>query len=142
MSLLDHPPRGQRSTVPAFGPQAELCRRTHCCLCWASKVIRSAGCTWDHTVMYDYDWSQLPLLDDCMECNGDEIIHPHHEPPRGTACASEDTDTIPLCPKHHMDAPLLARHSEYWQYRPEEYYDYFGVDWKTVRDDMSRRVSE
>lgn len=58
---------------PDFGPQAERCRRSHCCSCLARGLVQK--------------WP----------------TEPHHEPPRGRTHASTDRDTVPLCTACHTE---------------------------------------
>ena len=139
MDLMGKGPMGQKSKTPAFGPQAELCRRTTCCCCHATAVIRAApGEYWDHTTMRDYDWALLPALYDDGE--GTQVIHPHHEPPRGLALKSTDTDTVPLCFRHHTGGYETSRHSDLHNRFPAKFWGFFGIEWVAVRDEMRRRV--
>ena len=138
MDLMRKGPTGQKSTVPEFGPQAELCRRTTCCCCHAAEVIRSAGNAWDPSVMRGYDWSLLPTL--TAGAIGEHVTHPHHEPPRGLSKKSNDHDTVPLCARHHTQGWSVSRHTDAHNREPRRFWAYFGVDWRAVRDEMRQRV--
>lgn len=63
---------GQRPELPpAFGEQAQRCRRSACCACLARGQVQ-----------------RTPSV-------------PHHEPPRGRGAKSADPDTVPLCDACH-----------------------------------------
>jgi len=139
MYLMDKGAPGQKSTVPAFGPQADLCRITMCCVCHAIEVIRAHSSAWDPYVMKDYDWAKLPTL--AEGANGEQVIDPHHEPRRGTALRSDDSDTIPVCRTHHTGTWTRRRHTPLYDRAPELFWEFFGIDWVAVRDEMRRRVA-
>lgn len=114
----------------AFGPQAELCRKTMCCACW---VIERHGTLLAGAI--EHDWTRLPA--GIPPLHYWQRVEAHHEPPRGRALASDDDDTIPLC-HHHHQAGAFSRHNV----GARVFYRHFGIDWKAVRDEMRRRVSE
>ncbi len=61
----------QQLELPTYGPQADRCRRSRCCVCMALGQ-RERG-----------------------------RVVPHHEPPIGRDRGSDDDDTVPLCDEHH-----------------------------------------
>ena len=84
----------------AFGPQAELCRRTECAACFAVRLWRAG-----HPRGKALPWEDLQTADV-------RVSDPHHEPHRGTKGESLDRDTMPLCRRHHTDGVgcLRVRH--------------------------------
>ena len=109
----------------AFGPQAELCRATACCVCWA-RARRRDG--------LPLDWTQLPELEPGQRSEA------HHEPPRSLRCASDDDDTIPLCHRCHQGGPY-ARHVENMRWSGRRmFWPHNVINPFAVRDEMRRRV--
>lgn len=118
----------------AFGPQAELCRRTMCAACYALEC-------W--SLRIPLRWERLPLI----EWGTGMRSHAHHEPKRGNPLATpdgmaDDDDTLPLCPPHHefRSRGLVCRHD--YDHKPEVFYEaVFIPDWTAVRDEMRRRTA-
>ena len=128
-------PRGEpvrledvREPGVAFGPQAELCRDTLCCVCfslWWRRVYGSRP----------IKWTALPTVE-----HDGQRSEAHHEPPRSLRADSDDDDTIPLCSAHHTGG-FVARHASQWSAKMgEAFWRHFGVRWQAVRDEMRRRV--
>ena len=77
-----------RLELYAFGPQAELCRRTMCAACFAVETWRRTR--WGGPI----DWTLLPET-------GPGSSEAHHEPGRGLLADVLDSATYSLCPPHH-----------------------------------------
>jgi hypothetical protein len=120
----------------AFGPQAELCRRTRCVACFAVAEWRRAGGR-----RIAIDWLRLPTYD-----AGHLLTpsHPHHEPPRSTRADSHDEDTIPLCATHHFEGVgACVRHRIGFadEENAARFYGLLPFDWQAARDEMRRRTA-
>ena len=118
----------------AFGPQAELCRKTMCAACYAMEC-------WSMRI--PFRWERLPPI----AWSTGMRSHAHHEPKRGNPLATpdgmaDDDDTLPLCPPHHefRSRGLVCRHD--YDHKPEVFYEaVFIPDWTAVRDEMRRRTA-
>lgn len=115
----------------AFGPQADLCRRTECAACFAVRLWRN-GFPRDRPL----PWSLL--------ITGSEVVsHAHHEPHRGLKGESLDRDTMPLCAAHHTDEVGngdAVRHRHRSDKRDAaSFYDHLPFRWQDVVAEMQRR---
>ncbi len=115
----------------AFGPQAELCRRTECAACFAVRMW-AAGYRRDQAL----PWAMLRTADE-------RVSDPHHEPHRGLRGKSLDRDTMPLCRRHHTDG---VGHCVRHRIRSDKldaasFYKLLPFDWRAVVAEMRRRVA-
>lgn len=115
----------------AFGPQADLCRRTECAACFAVRLWRD-GWPQDRAL----PWGELTE-------HAERVSDPHHEPHRGLRGESLDRDTIPLCRPHHTDGVgKCVRHRVRSDKRDAAaFYSLLPFDWQAARDEMRRRVA-
>lgn len=123
MTLQMHGPRGQRDIKPEkFGPQADLCRRTECAMCWWLHRVKDQPrrFTLEGIPAYAASTDPKPM--------GGWKTRAHHEPPR--SLGGTDEDTVPLCDKHHT-----RRHAT----TPQVFWGF--CDWTKVRDEMRRRAA-
>ena len=109
----------------AFGPQADLCRRTKCAACWWVAVGGRYGAR--------LDWSLLPS----------GISEAHHEPHRGLKGEALDRDTMPLCAPHHRtgngDTVRHLLRTDPTDSR--RFYALLPFPWPAVVAEMRRRVA-
>lgn len=110
------------------GPQAELCRRTMCCVCWALYLRRVWSAYMGTAAMPPIDWSRLP--------EGDEYTSAAHHEPEGIN--GDDDDTLPLCVSHHTGPAFRARHPG----NADPFWSTYEIGWTAVRDEMRRRVAQ
>jgi hypothetical protein len=119
----------------AFGRQAELCRGTVCCACFARWWRTAYG-------RQAIDWTQLPTIVDETRSEA------HHEPPIGLRRESDDDDTIPLCLMHHgrkgdPARSFAVRHGAVYEHNPAAFYVAANIiDYTGPRDEMRRRTAE
>lgn len=119
-----------RTELHAFGPQAELCRKTMCAACFAVEQWRLSS--WGGPL----DWGRLPSLTV-------RVSQAHHEPHRSTKGESLDRDTMPLCPAHHTEGNgdcvrhLLRSDAT----DAARFYGLLPFDWRAVVAEMRRRVA-
>ena len=111
-----------------FGPQAELCRNTMCCVCWALKLISGGHVEVMEHGAWIIDWTRLPTVPRGMS-------DPHHEP---EGPKSDDDDTLPLCRAHHTGPAFAVRHI----LGPKRFWDTVSIRWEAVRDEMRRRLEQ
>lgn len=124
----------ERGAPVRFGPQAELCRSTACCVCWVIGDMKRQGFRFiemrsDDGRAYVPDWTRLPPAP-----RGSSV--PHHEP---EGINGDDDDTMPMCVKHHTGAGTgsgFVRHI----LGPVRFWERLGVDWVPIRDEMRRRT--
>lgn len=144
---LPLPPRGGgyatevREDVPAVGPQAELCRRTMCCICWAlEQMTKGRDRRW-HPMPPPggYDWTKLPVL---YERKGLAVLakptRAHHEP--FLSQGGDDRRTMPMCDDHHNLGRFGARARHAFG-SADEYFGYYAINPADVTAEMERRVA-
>jgi hypothetical protein len=119
-----------RTELHAFGPQAELCRKTMCAACFAVGQWRMSS--WGGPV----DWSRLPSF-------AVRTSVAHHEPRRGLKGEALDRDCMPLCPAHHTEGNGdTVRHRLRSDARDAAtFYALLPFDWRAVVAEMRRRVA-
>jgi hypothetical protein len=119
-----------RLELHAFGPQAELCRRTMCVACFAVATWRAS--TWGGPI----DWTLLPET-------GPGSSEAHHEPGRGLSAKRLDRACIGLCPPHHRtgngDTVRHLLRTDALDAR--RFYSLLPFPWWDARDEMRRRAA-
>jgi hypothetical protein len=101
-TAASQPTRARRRRAQQFGSQAELCRKTGCCVCTAIlSVCKTRG-----EVM-----AEAKRLDaaGCRPLSA----RAHHEPPRGRDNNSGDENTVPLCDGHHTERHNMPA-ADFW----------------------------
>ena len=118
----------ERGEAVRRGPQAELCRATMCCVCWALYLKRrwARGIHGQMEPPPPIDWSLLPP--------GPPWANVAHHEPEGVG--GDDDDTIPLCVPHHTGPSFKARHPG----NARDFWEHYQIEWTKVRDEMRRRV--
>ena len=120
-----------RLELLAFGPQAELCRRTECAACFWVRIARARV-----NPITVIDWTYLPEV-------GPGTSEAHHEPHRGLKGEALDRDTMPLCAAHHRTGNGdTVRHL--LRTDPTDAQRFYGVlpfHWPAVVAEMRRPVA-
>jgi hypothetical protein len=94
--------RARRRKAQQFADQADLCRKTACCVCTAI-----LGCCKTRDEKMDRARE--------LDRGGFRPWHsaPHHEPPIGRTNKAVDADTVPLCDAHHTERHSMPA-ADFW----------------------------